>query len=145
MSQLIDNTFTSDDTAILKTSLAYDGDSRSEGEVHPVKIKVNLAGVSVRDLVEKALAQKAVEFQRPRRSADKGGTMESKEQFDQYIEDVVDANDGVLEMHFSQIGSAPAKVKTPEELEAESDAIASQMSDEQLQAQIEKLQARLGK
>jgi hypothetical protein len=136
MSKLMDKVFGKDDVADLKTSIAFDGESRSNGEVHNITLHVSLEGVSVRDIAEKALSQKAVEFQRPRRSAEKGGSMESKEAFDELCEQYGDE----LNIHFSQIGKAPDQVKSAEQIREEQLQQAEAMSEDDLDAYIQRLE-----
>ena len=136
MSKLMDKVFGKDDVADLKTSIAFDGVSRSIGEVHNITLHVSLEGVSVRDIAEKALSQKAVEFQRPRRSAEKGGSMESKEAFDELCEQYGDE----LNIHFSQIGKAPDQVKSAEQIREEQLQQAEAMSEDDLDAYIQRLE-----
>ena len=136
MANLINKVFGIDDVADLKTSIAFDGVSRSNGEVHNITLHVSLEGVSVRDIAEKALSQKAVEFQRPRRSAEKGGSMQSKEAFDELCEQYGDE----LNIHFSQIGKAPDQVKSAEQIREEQLQQAEAMSEDDLDAYIQRLE-----
>ena len=136
MANLMNKVFGIDDVADLKTSIAFDGESRSIGEVHNITLHVSLEGVSVRDIAEKALSQKAVEFQRPRRSAEKGGSMESKEAFDELCEQYGDE----LNIHFSQIGKAPDQVKSAEQIREEQLQQAEAMSEDDLDAYIQRLE-----
>jgi len=136
MSKLMDKVFGKDDVADLKTSIAFDGENRSNGEVHKITLHVSLEGVSVRDIAEKALSQKAVEFQRPRRSEEKGGSMKSKEAFDELCEQYGDE----LNIHFSQIGKAPDQVKSAEQIREEQLQQAEAMSEDDLDAYIQRLE-----
>lgn len=122
----------------LKTSLAWNGEARGEGDIHEVVINVNLSGLSVAKLVKDALAQGAVKFQRTRRAKDSGGVFENRESFDQYIGQL--GNE--VDLHFTQLGHSPTD---PGKAEENFEAALSSMTPEQQLAKLEELQKRLGK
>lgn len=125
-------------TIPLKTSLAWNGEARSEGEVHKLIINVNMEGVTLKKLVNDALAQGAVKFQRTRRSADSNGVFESRESFDEYVEQLGEE----VELHFTQLGHSPTDPKKAEE---EFETAFASMTPEQQLAKLEELQKRTQK
>lgn len=115
-----------DVTAEFKTSLAFNGEARKNDEVHEVTLAVGLQGVHLKEALHDFLAQCAVKFQRTRRDKESNGVFESREAFEEYVENL----DGRAELHYSQVGKAPSKPMTDEEAEAKMDQLLAQMSPE---------------
>lgn len=131
----IDAVFGADAVLPIKTSLAFNSEARNNKDVHEVVIHASLAGMKIRDLLEKAGSQGAIAFQRPRRDAESNGVFKSREQFDKYVEDL----GSEVRMHFNDLGKAPEKIKTPEEKVAEVEALLAGLPEEQRKAMLAKL------
>lgn len=122
----IENVVFGDVIAEFGTSLAFNGEHRTDGDVHEVTLAVNLAGVPLKEALHDFLAQCAVKFQRTRRDVNSKGVFKSLEAFEEYVESL----NGRAELHYSQVGKAPSRPMTDEEAEAEMDKLLAQMSPE---------------
>lgn len=130
------------DGVILKvpTSLAWNGADRSAGNAVKMTVQVDLSGVLLEDLANKAGETLRVDFQRTRRDKNSGGSLETKEHYDELIEEYR-KQDFRPRLHFNVVGHSP-KVLTPEEVEATADQALSQMTPEQLMKYAEKAAER---
>lgn len=122
----------------LKTSIAPTGAHRSAGEKHEIVIWVDMSGVPVKDLAEKGLAQRAVDFQRPRRLEKSDGVFKSEEQFWEHVEEL----GAETNMHFSDLGRSPSAPLTEEEAEQQFEASIARLTPEQLAKKAAELETR---
>lgn len=119
----------------VKAGLAFNGEARSNKEVHDLTINVSLKGVSIKDAIGKALSQRVIDFRSSRRDENSGGVFTSREAFDEYCENL----GGEIDLHYNAMGNSPVD---PHKAEQEADNAFNSMTPEQQEAWLEEQLAK---